>query len=170
MARFEIAGERKVRAKAKWRGLVGKQRLYSRAFEGREDVVLWDVFPVSDGEILRLVFEGRKSDAEQGVWLMTDSGLTVGGKSGKDIDLWFGDVPGKEALITCRTKDGLLSVYNTWDTGRGRRSQGYTSGMLVEDLPNGRRYRCHDFGLEPEFDRLVFRLERVSAKVPNPLS
>jgi hypothetical protein len=34
--------------------------------------------------------------------------------------------------------------------------------MIVEALPNGRRYRCNDGFADDDFDDLIFRLERVS--------
>ena len=76
------------------------------------------------------------------------------------VTLWIDSAP-PEVICQCTTADGLLSIYNIWDSGRGygTESQRSSSGMLVEDLPNGRRYRCNDIGFETNFDKIVFRIE-----------
>jgi hypothetical protein len=33
--------------------------------------------------------------------------------------------------------------------------------MLLEDLPNGRRYHCNDGKADEDFDDIVFRIERL---------
>jgi hypothetical protein len=150
-------------SKKGWRNLVGKERIYNRAFEGRDDVVLWDVFPVIDEEALNLVFESKNSEWEQGVWLMCDKGISIEGHFGKSIHLWYGHSPDIVPFI-CHTKNGLLSVYNIWDRGQGSDSQSHSSGMLIEEHPNGRRYRCNDIGFDTQFDKLVFQIERKIEK------
>ncbi|MBC7251963.1 MAG: hypothetical protein H5T62_17000 [Anaerolineae bacterium] len=143
-----------------WREIAGKKRLYNKAFTDRDDVVLWDILPVEDGEKLKLIFESKNSEWEQGVRLACDIGITGDGWTGKGVRLWYGHSP-REVVFTCHTKDGFLSIYNVWDRGRGPESQKHSSGMLVEELPNGRRYRCNDIGFDTKFDKLVFRIERL---------
>jgi hypothetical protein len=137
----------------------GTQRLYNKAFaeRGREDVVLWDVLPIEPRQLIKVVFEAVSSPWRQGVWLKTDRGLIVNNQYCGSVDLWV-DTASREVLCDCISDDGSLSVYNIWDSGRGydRESQSFSSGMLVEDLPDGRRYRCNDIGFETNFDRLVF--------------
>jgi len=63
--------------------------------------------------------------------------------------------------IACLETDGLIRIYNIWQSGRrpGVESQSQTSGMLVDLLPDGsRRYRCNDIGFDPDFSKLVFRI------------
>jgi hypothetical protein len=148
-----------MKEKTQWREIAGKERLYNSAFTDRNDVILWDVLPVRDGEELRLIFESKNSEWEQGIWLMCDKGLTVEGQTGKSAYLWYDHSPREGVVIKCHTQDGFLSIYNIWDRGKGPESQKHSSGMLVEDLPNGRRYRCNDIGFGTEFDKLVFRIE-----------
>jgi hypothetical protein len=31
--------------------------------------------------------------------------------------------------------------------------------MLVEEIPNGKRFRCNDIGFATNFDKIVFRIE-----------
>ena len=138
-----------------------KERQYSPSFrdKGRDDVVLLDVFPVHDGEEITVIFESVSSQARQGVWMKTDNGIIVNGLLCPSTDLWQDHAP-PEVLCRCLTSDGILTVYNIWDRGDGRQSQGWTSGMLIEELPDGRRYRCNDSGFDTLFDKLVFRIER----------
>ena len=140
---------------------VGGKRIYSKAFEGKANIVLWDVFPVTSGEIVLLTFEVKNSEWSQGVWLMCDEGVEIDGSIGKSAMLWYETAP-KQIRVKCHTKNGLLNVYNIWDRGNGPNSQSHTSGMLVEEIPNGRRYKCNDIGLQTEFDRLVFRVEHLT--------
>ena len=138
------------------------QRLLSNAFkeQGRDDVVKIEVFPIRDGDILKLTFESKNSQRRQGVWLRSDRCLIVNGQQCSSVQLWQDTAP-TEVLIECHTRDGRLHLYNIWDKGNGRNSQSWTSGMLVEEIANGRRYFCNDFGFDTAFDKLVFRIQRV---------
>lgn len=126
---------------------------------GRPDVVMIDAFPISSGDVLRLTFESAITTPKQGVFLLGDGPLTVNGQSSPGISLWYDSAP-REVLIQCPPQGGVLHVYNTWDSGQGQRSQSYTSGMLIEEIAGGRRYRCNHIGLEPTFDSLVFSITR----------
>ncbi len=156
-----------VRGQHKERELVSgfqlpNQRLLNSAFRerGRDDVVKIEVFPIHDRDVLTLTFESSSSPWRQGVWLMTDERLVVNGQESPSFQLWQDSAP-NEILIECHTQNGCLHLYNIWDKGTGHSSQGYSSGMLVEEIPNGRRYRCNDLGFDASFDTLVFRLERA---------
>ena len=138
----------------------GEARIYNSAFDEKLGVVLWDVFPIVDGEKLAVIFESKNSDWSQGVWLMSDQGLKIDGIRNKSIVLWYEMAP-EQIEVICFTKNGLLSVYNVWDRGEGKNSQSHSSGMLVEELLNGRRYKCNDIGFDTNFDKLIFRVERT---------
>jgi hypothetical protein len=120
-----------------------------------------DVFPVREGEQLHIVFENSNSQYVQGIFLKTDMGLVVNEQLCPSAQLWQDTAP-DTVLVECHTRNGLLYLYNTWRDGSRRGSQSWSSGMLVEDLPKGRRYRCNDFGIETNFDKLVFRVEWLS--------
>jgi hypothetical protein len=141
---------------------LGKERIYNAEFakRGMQSVVQWDVLPVLDNQTISVVFESINSQWRQGIWLRTDRGLEVESEVHPSIRLWYDTAP-KEVFCRCLTSDGCLSVYNIWDHGDGRRSQAWSSGMLIEELPNGRRYRCNDVGFDTRFDKLVIRIERV---------
>jgi hypothetical protein len=141
---------------------IGKKRIYNSAFaeRGRDDVIKWDIFPVKNTELIKVVFESSSSPWRQGIWLRTDKGIFVNAVSCKSLELWFDTAP-PEVVCQCFTSDGMLSVYNIWDRGNGRASQSWSSGMLVEELDNGRLYRCNDIGFDTNFDKIVFRIERT---------
>lgn len=142
-------------------------RVYSKAFQerGRDDVVKIEVFPVQESEQLKLTFESQKAPGAQGVWMCIDGDLEIPAGRHASADFWYGGGP-DEIPITCHTKSGCLHLYNIYDRGRGRDSQSWSSGMLVEDIPSGRRYRCNDVGFDTDFSRLVFRLERITQRSP----
>jgi hypothetical protein len=137
------------------------KRVYNSEFSqrGREDVVMIEALPIRDGERLVLVFESVHSPWRQGVWMMTRGHLVINEQASPGMDVWQDTAP-VEVPIECRTDSGVLLLYNIYERNGQRNSQAWTSGMLIEDIPNGRRYRCNDFGLETDFDKLVFRIER----------
>lgn len=140
-------------------------RIYSKVFKdtGRDDVVKWDVLPVQNGEIIKVIFESISSNWRQGIWLQTDKGIGVNGELCESVTLWA-DTAQEEVLCQCFTDNGLLNVYNIWDSGRGLgiESQAWSSGMLVDELPNGRHYSCNDIGFETNFNKLLFRIEKTT--------
>ncbi len=127
----------------------------------KEIVILWDIFPVQDGETVLITFESAKSSWRQGIWLMCDQGIEINGQYGKSVVLWYENSK-RQIQVICHTLDGFLNIYNVWDRGLGQNSQGASSGMLVEELTgNGRRYKCNDVGFEANFDKLIFRIEHL---------
>lgn len=131
--------------------------IVNKAFLERGDasVVKWDVIPIADGQAIEIVFESKSSAWREGVWLGTDSGIEVNNQIAPSIDLWYDTAP-KRVVVTCRTKDGRLHLYNIWDRGQGRNSQALTSGMRVEVAGSHRRYFCNDVGFDTMFNKLVF--------------
>jgi hypothetical protein len=140
---------------------IGKERIFNNEFatRGVRNVVKWDILPIVNEEVLYIVFEEAHSPWRQGIWLKTDRGLEINGERCLSFSLWFDTAP-REVPCRCLTDDGCLSLYNIWDSGDGMRSQGWSSGMIVEELPDGRRYRCNDLGFDTQFDKLVVRVER----------
>ena len=123
-------------------------------------MVKLDVLPISDGQLIRLTFESGASPWRQGVRVATEGTLLANDVTAPQLDLWRDTAP-PAVEIACEASDGLLRIYNIWQSGRrpGVESQSHTSGMLVEDLPDGsRRYKCNDIGFNPDFSKLVFRI------------
>ena len=136
--------------------------LYSQGYcdKGLTDVISWDVLRVVDGEILRIKFLRSNSESRQGIWLKTDNGLTINGVHCPSAVLWKDTSP-PEFLVTSHTNNGLLHLYNVWDSGRGIQSQSHTSGMRVNEVGGNRTYACNDIGFDSAFDKLVFAIERT---------
>jgi len=124
------------------------------------EVVKLDALPITDGQLIRLTFEGGTSPWRQGVRVATEGTLRANDVCAPQLDLWPDTAP-PTVEVVCESSDGLLRVYNIWQSGRrpGVESQSHTSGMLVEELQDGsRRYRCNDIGVAPDFSKLVFRI------------
>lgn len=93
-----------------------------------------------------------------------------------DDQLFSGKVSGKTGISFWQSKDWdtvefeivgdatTIEVHNVWDCGNGV-VHAWINGaaMIVEEIPNGRRYRCNDGFADDDFDDIVFRLERVES-------
>jgi len=121
-----------------------------------------DVIPVETGERLRITFKSQSGDWRQGVWMGVDGLLAIGGHRADQFEIWTDTAQLGFDVEVLQTTDGLLRLYNIWDSGRGRRreSQSATSGMLKETNQSRTTYRCNDIGREPAFDKLVFDVDR----------
>lgn len=141
---------------------VGKERVYNTTFMKKDikNIVLWEVLEVSDGQSIRVKFISCNSEFRQGVWIAADKGIEINGSIYSQVNLWQDTAP-KEVILKCHTDVGLLSLYNIWDDGDGRESQAHTSGMIVEQIDNILIYRCNDYGLETDFNKLVFSIEKL---------
>jgi hypothetical protein len=138
---------------------IGRERFFKNEYteKGIENVVAWDVLPVKKDEVVKVVFESVNSTLRQGIWLRTDKGVVINDYLCPSADLWYDTSP-KEVICVCHTKDGFLSVYNIFENERKKRmSQATRAGMLVEELLNGRRYRCNDisFGIQMTADIMM---------------
>jgi hypothetical protein len=127
---------------------------------GRE-VVKIEALEIDPGQTITLSFEQVRSPWRQGVWVATEGVLRIADSAAAQFVLWADTSP-PEVQILCEQTDGLLRFYNVWDSGRKRgpfESQSHTSGMVVEVLEDGsRRYSCNDIGVEPDFEKFVFRI------------
>lgn len=143
------------------------KRIYSKAWQdrGREDVVKWDVLQVVPNEVFRVVVEVNSSPRRQGLWVKSDKGILVNCLLCPSVVLWADDLVRDPSFsFTVFTENNRLSVYNIYEDASGQKmSQTWSSGMLIEPLPNGFRYRCNDLGFENGFDSFIFRLERLES-------
>jgi len=146
-----------------WKDKIGRTRLYSKDYEDRDDVVLWDVMEIEQEQTLKITFICKNSPYSQGVRLAIDVGegvLDVNGTESKQLLLWYETAP-KETIINCRSSEGLLSIYNVFQERHFPESQMYGSGMLVEQDGNRTTYKCHDVSMiNVSFDKLVFSIEK----------
>lgn len=140
---------------------IGKNRTISKAFGDRDDIVRWDVLAVDEGQTVKVTFLSANSVFRQGIRIAVDVGeghIDLDGEQAKGYQLWQDTAPAV-IVLKCFASEGVISVYNIWDMGRGVESQAHTSGMLIEQEGKRRMYRCNDYGLETDFDKLVFMIE-----------
>ena len=123
-----------------------------------------EAVPCAPDDVFEIVFEAAEPRWRQGIWLGVEGTLAVGSTLSSQMVLWNDTAPERVLVRVVSTSDGLLRLYNVWDSGRGRQleSQVHTSGMIREELPRGARYRCSDINAEPTFAALVFRMERLA--------
>lgn len=128
--------------------------------KGRE-VVKIEALKIEPGQTVTLRFEDVDSPWRQGVWVATEGLLRIDDSIDSQFVLWADTAP-PEVSIMCAETDGLLRLYNVWDSGRRAgpfESQSHTSGMVVEMLEDGsRRYSCNDIATNPDFNTLIFRV------------
>jgi hypothetical protein len=126
-----------------------------------------------DGEVFRLVFEAMNSDWQQMVHLEADRTVEVDRMEYRRGVLLPYD-PGHPLVnIRVRTREGMFWVWNVWEhrgvQGEWRReSHMLYAGMLVDELPNGYRYRCNEGRDDDDYDDLVFRIERTGVIDKSP--
>lgn len=127
------------------------------------EVVLIESLTCTAGDRFSLTFESVDPRWRQGVWLAVDGELAVAGQTSSQLVLWRDTAPRRVTFEVKSTDDGLLRLYNVWDSGRGGgpwESQSHTSGMVREVVAGGIRFHCSDISPDPTFDALVFTLER----------
>lgn len=126
-----------------------------------QELIRSDRFPIKSSSKLKVVFESVGSDFPQGIMLDSDLLMEIEGQTGRHFVLWFESAP-PEVIVTCDPREESIWVNNAWDpNGAGQPHTGMgASAMIVEELPEGRRYRCNDVYPDDDFDDLVFRIER----------
>jgi hypothetical protein len=135
---------------------------HSLTTPGRE-VILIETVPCSAGDRFLLTFDSVDLRWRQGVWLAVDGELAIEHETSSQVVLWRDTAPDQVDLEVRSTSDGLLRLYNVWDSGRGSgpwESQSHTSGMISEVVAGGHRYLCSDIKRDPSFDAVVFTLTR----------
>jgi len=123
-------------------------------------IQLGDEVPVGKAARVKVVFEQTNSKWRQGIALTTSGTFEIAGqKIKRGLALWQDTAP-QETEFVVNSESGTLDVENTWDVGDGITELGHNgAAMIVEEIPNGRRYRCNDGEPDDDFDDLIFRLE-----------
>jgi len=146
------------------KSVIGQTRQYSKDFKDRDDVISWDVLTIEKEQLLKVVFLEKNSPYFQGVRLAIDVGngvLEINGEESKAMYLWYHTAP-REIIVKCKSEEGLISVYNIFQTRHFPESQMYGSGMLIEQNGMKTIYRCHDVSMENvSFDKIVFSIEKI---------
>lgn len=141
--------------------MINKTRLYNHAFQekGIHDVVKWEIFKI-ENKLIKITFESCSSPNRQGIFLRSDDGIEIDGTVYPSVFLWFDTAP-KVVICKSNASNGLCEFYNVWGKEGQRKSQGLSSGMLIEKTEFGFRYRCNDTGFETDFSKLVFTVENI---------
>jgi hypothetical protein len=125
---------------------------------------LMDNFPTENSAQLRVYFETCDGEWRQGVSLCVDGELEVNGRvvgKHKQVVLWNDTAP-RVVELGLPANANRIEVHNVWDSGNGMTDAWHNgAAMIVEEIPNGRRYGCNDGLADDDFDDIVFRIERV---------
>lgn len=147
-----------------------KQTIEQQFLETKESSIVYkgkniyriDRLPVKPKDKIKIVWESTNSEWKQGIRINIDIEMVVNGVKAKKFILWEDSSP-REVIVECtKTKDCEIRIYNAWDSGKGSTDAWIgNSGFFIEELQNGRRYRCNDGFPDDDFDDLVFRVERI---------
>ena len=132
-------------------------------YEGKT-LAMVDFFPVEGEKKLVLVFETCNGEWRQGAALNCEGKFIVNGQrlSGRSGVVFWQDTAPKTVEFEISGKVLTIQVKNVWDVGDGVTHSWHNgAAMIVEELSNGRRYRCNDGFADEDFDDIVFRLERI---------
>jgi hypothetical protein len=131
-------------------------------YQGKK-LVMVDFFPTQGAKKLRLVFEQCNAEWRQGASLRIrkEGEILMNGQSVKHAVCWQDTAPQVVDFEVTKSAPAL-EVKNVWDVGDGVIESWHNgAAMMIEDLFNGRRYRCNDGFADDDFDDVIFRLERV---------
>jgi hypothetical protein len=123
-------------------------------------IQLGDEVSVGKAARVKIVFEKTNSQWRQGVALRASGTFEIAGqKIKRGLALWQDTAP-QETEFVVHSLSGTLDVRNIWDVGDGITESGHNgAAMIVEEIPNGRRYYCNDGKPDDDFDDIIFRLE-----------
>ncbi len=141
-----------------------------------------DKFPVSNVDILIVSIESSNSDCRQGLCIDITGHCEIDGeicKKGKGIRMLFwDDTAPKRIELKIFTKKDFVWVENIWENTNSylvstpdgqplqKESKAVDYGpngaaMIVEEIENGRRYRCNDGYPDEDFDDIIFTVQRL---------
>ena len=133
-------------------------------------LVLADKFPVKNGETLVISIEKTNSESRQGLCVDVTGSCELNGQlheQGKGVRMLFWeDTAPKKFTLKVFTKKDFVWVENIWESVNhlGTKSVDYGrfgSAMIVEEIENGRRYRCNDWHPDENFDDIIFTIRKV---------
>jgi len=134
-----------------------------------------DKFPVSNGDILIASIEQTNSNYRQGFIIDVTGYCELDGeivKKGKCVRMmfWQNTMP-KQFKLKVFTKQDFVYVYNIWEETSfylaggiiRRESIDYFvngAAMIVEEIENGKRYRCNDGEPDEDFNDIIFTVQK----------
>ena len=132
-----------------------------------------DKFPVSNNDILIITFESTKSKKIQGISVDITGKCELEGElfdKGKGVNMIFWeDTAPKSLELKVFTKQDYVFVQNIWEsislTGNRCVDYGhFGAAMIIEEIENGRRYRCNDWEPDEDFDDIIFTVQKKIIK------
>lgn len=135
-----------------------------------------DYIPFKDGDELQIIFEKTNSEWTQGIGLAVFGYFEINGNRYKErIFLWENTSP-KEINIKIYEENskrkqpkslpikGLIAVKNIWNPGNGS-ADSWCGGaaMIIQEIPNGRRYYCNDGHPDDNFDDIIFSVRKIGS-------
>jgi hypothetical protein len=136
-------------------------------------LVLADKFLVKDGDILVASIEKTNSEWCQGFSIDITGSCEMNGKiweQGKGVKMIFWEnatvFDPKHIVIKIITKKDFVWIQNIWESTDYLGKKSIDSGhhgaaMIVEEIENGRRYRCNDGHPDENFDDIVFTIQKL---------
>lgn len=145
-------------------------------------LILSDKFPVKNGDTLVISIEKTNSDFRQGLCVDITGYCECDGeifKQGKGIRMLFWeDTAPKQIKLRVFTDKDFVRVENIWErinsylvngangeviekTSKSITSRINGAAMIVEEIENGRRYRCNDGVPDDDFDDIIFTVQRL---------
>ena len=134
---------------------------------------LADKFPILNGDKIKISIEKTNSEHIQGVSIDITGSCEVQGKvwkKGKGVKMIFWEdstvLDPKNIEMTVFTKTGFVWVQNIWETTNHLGNKSIDSGhngaaMIIEEIENGRRYRCNDGVPDEDFDDIIFTIQKI---------
>jgi hypothetical protein len=130
-------------------------------YEGKT-LVLEDDFPTDGCKRFKFVFESCNAEWRQGAYLSINGEFVVNKQYFKDVVVFWQDTAPETIFFELDARVKSVAVRNVWDTGDGMMHFWHNgAAIIVEPIPDGRRYRCNDGLADDDFDDIVFRIERV---------
>ena len=130
------------------------------------DRVIWkiDEWSCAPGDQFQIRFLSKQGPWRHGVWLGVEGELEINEVRSAQFVIWEDTSPEQVEVRVVTSRDGMLRLYNVWDSGRqlgDHESQSASSGMVREDVASIVRYRCSSIAKEPDFEDLVFTMTRT---------
>jgi hypothetical protein len=144
-------------------------------------LVLADQFAVSNGDILNIKIEKTNSEWRQGISIDITGYCEMDGVIFKEkkgvMMLFWEDACPKEFSIKVFTKKGHVWIQNIWERVNNSSFDltcnelplrevvsidygHHGAAMIVEEIENGKRYRCNDGHPDENFDDIIFSIQK----------
>lgn len=129
-----------------------------------QTLVMMDLFPVKNGEKIKILIESTESEWRQGFSLRTKGSFLINNQKINNAVVFWKDTAPKEFELKVLTKNEIIEIKNVWDIGDGVIHSWHNgSAMIVEETVFGRRYLCNDGHPDENFKDIIFSIERIKS-------